>query len=162
MEFLDVVDEEDKVVGKAERNDIYERKLPHRIVHVLIFNERGEMALQKRSATVSFCPSHWSTAVGGHVMSGESYHQAALREFDEELGLTVPISFAFKDEYKAQNGAKKFISTFKATYGGPFDIDTDAVERVDFFSLDDMHDMIREGETFHPELLFLLEEHFGL
>ena len=87
MEYIDVVNMEDNVVSKADRREIYKKKLPHRIVHVLIFNEKNEMALQLRSQTVRFCPGYWSTAVGGHVQSGEGYKQAALREFEEDISI---------------------------------------------------------------------------
>ena len=86
MEFLDVVDDNDEIIAHASITDIYNKKLPHRIVHVLIFNDKGEMALQKRSKHKSFCPNYWSTAVGGHVQQNESYLKAAKREFREELG----------------------------------------------------------------------------
>ena len=161
MESLDIVDDQDQVIGSAERDEIYAKKLPHRIVHVLIFNSKGEMLLQKRSKTVSFAPSHWSTAVGGHVKSGESYGVAAEREFEEELGVVVPMSYGFKDIYDNNAGLKKFIVTFTAEYEGPFEIDTDAVESVAFISLDEIRRMIAEGEKFHPELLFLLKNHYA-
>src|SRR3990167_3639738 len=50
--------------------------LSYRIVHILLFNEKGEMALQMRSSHKKFCPNHLSTAVGGHVQTGETYEQA--------------------------------------------------------------------------------------
>ena len=99
MEILDIVDQNDNIIGQAPKDDAYENKLGHRIVHVLIFNDQKKMVLQLRSANVSFCPLHWSTAVGGHVQAGETYEQAAIREYEEELNLasklpeTVAISF---------------------------------------------------------------------
>lgn len=162
MEILDIVDDQDEVIGAASRPEVYERKLRHRIVHVLLFNRKGEMAIQLRSKTVGWCPSHWSTAVGGHVMSGESYGDAAIREFQEELGTDASLEYGWKDEYTSVNGVRKFLVTFKADYEGPFSIDTSAVERIDYFSLQKIQDMVDAGEKFHPELLFLLQEHFGI
>jgi isopentenyldiphosphate isomerase len=78
MEKLDVVNERDEVVGSAPKDEIYTRSLRHRIVHILIFNDSEEMALQLRSKGMSFCPNHWSTAVGGHVSSGETCEGAAM------------------------------------------------------------------------------------
>lgn len=158
-EFLDIVDANDQVIGKATRDDIYKKSLCHRIVHVLIFDEQGNLALQLRSKKVSFCPSHWSTTVGGHVQTGESYEEGALREFKEELGTTNPLEFFSKDWYEA-NGLRKFLTTYKTVYSGPFNPNPDDVERVDFFSADEIKDMIDRGEKFHPELLFLLKKYF--
>lgn len=118
MEFLDTVNERDEVTGKASLKEVYEKLLTHRIVHVLIFNEKGEMALQLRSKTVPFCPGHWATPAGGHVRSGESYEQAALREFEEELGTKAPIALSYKDIFQYESGIRKFLATFRAYQTG--------------------------------------------
>ncbi len=165
MEFLDIVNEKDEVVGKAPRSEIYEKLLPHRIVHVILFNSEGEMCLQLRSKEVSFCPSYWCTSAGGHVKSGETPEAAGLRELKEELGIKTDITFAYKDLYVdqfRQTRMKKILITFKGKYNGPFKINPEEVEQVKFFSMDNIQKMINKGEKFHPELLFLLERHFGI
>ena len=162
MEFLDVVDENDNVIGKASKKEIYEKLLPHRIVHVLVFNDRDEMCLQLRSKYVSFCPLHWCTAVGGHVQSGETPEQAALREYEEEIGTTSDIVPFSKDLYVHAGVLKKFLITFKTKYNGPFRLNPKVVEKVEFFNLEEIQEMIDNGEKFHPELLFLLEKRFGI
>ena len=159
MEILDVVDEQDKVITNASRNEVYQKSLSHRIVHVIIFNDKNEMALQLRSAKVSFCPNHWSTTVGGHVQSGESYEEAALREFEEELGITGKFKKFSKDYYNKE-GTNKFLVTFTTIFNGPFQPDLKEVEKIDFFPLEKIKEMINDGEKFHPELLFLLNKYF--
>jgi len=161
-EFLDVVDRSDNVIGRASKEEVYRRALCHRIVHVLIFNDKGEMALQLRSPNISFCPGHWSTAVGGHVQSGETSEQAALREYKEELGAISKLAFFSKDFYHAPGTPDKFLITFKTRFNGPFKPDPDAVTMVEFFTLEDIKKMLEKGEKFHPELLFLLRKHFFL
>jgi len=162
MELLDIVNDKNEVIGHAEREEIYRKKLPHRIVHVLIFDDQGKMALHKRSNSVSFCPNHWSTPVGGHVLSGETYKQAALREYKEELGINSPVEFAFEDVYDDGIRPKKFLQTFKTLYNGPFNINPKAVQEIRFFTLDEIKEMIKNKELFHPELLFLLKKHFNV
>ena len=162
MEFLDIVNENDEVIGKASRKEVYEKRLDHRIVHIILFNDKGEMALQLRSRRISFCPHHWGTPVGGHVQSGESYEEAALREFKEELGTAAKISFAYKDLYNDPRGLRKFLVTFRTVFNGPFNINSKEVEKMEYFSLDKIQDIINSGEKFHPELLFLLRKHFKI
>lgn len=162
MEYLDIVNEKDEVISRATMEEIYAKKLMHRIVHILIFNSQGEMALQLRSKYKSFCPIHWSTTVGGHVFSGESYEEAALREFQEELGIQQPIISKYKDFYNDGKNLKKILVTFEIKYDCPFNINPAEVQKVEFFTLEQIQKMINQGEKFHPELLFLLKKHFGI
>ena len=166
MEFSDVVNERDEVIGKASKKEIYEKLLTHRIVHILIFNTKGRMALQLQSKNKSFCPRHWNSAAAGHVLSGENYEQAALRELEEEIGVKTEIIFQHKDLYEYKNnfkkGLKKILGTFRTVFDGPFKINPREVEKVEFFTLDKIQDMIDSGEKFHPEMLFLLRKHFNI
>ncbi len=166
MEFLDYVNDNDEVIGSATRSEVYENLLTHRIVHVIVFDSEGRMALQMRSSKVSFCPLYWCTTAGGHVRSGETYEQAALRELKEETGKELKVFFAHKDLYEYVGGRgkvlKKFLATFTAKFDGPFSIDKKDVDRIEFFTLVEIKQMIDDGEKFHPELLFLLEKHFGI
>lgn len=163
MEMLDIVNDNDEVIGQADVDEIYERLLTHRIVHVLVLNKKGEMALQLRGPTVTFCPNYWSTAVGGHVSAGESYEEAALREMEEEIGINAPLELLSKETYPdPTRNLKKILCTFKSMYDQPLSAHNDEVTRVEFFSLEKIQEMIDSGEKFHPELLFLLRKHFGL
>jgi isopentenyl-diphosphate delta-isomerase len=87
-ELLPVVDERDQVVGRARRGDIHARGLLHRAVHIMVFDAPGRIYLQKRSANKDTHPLMWTSSASGHVDPGEGYEQAAVRELDEELGLT--------------------------------------------------------------------------
>ena len=162
MELLDIVDEKDEVIGNAPKREVWKKCLPHRIVHILIFDKRDRMALQFRSKDVVYRPHHWSTPVGGHVLSGETYEEAALREFEEELGTKTKIDFAYKDFFTDSRGFKIFMVTFKAVFEGPFKLNPKEVEKIEFFSLDEIKEMIARGEKFHPQLLFLLRKHFNI
>ncbi len=164
MEFLDIVNEKDEVIGKAPRDEIYNKLLTHRIVHVLIFNKKQEMALQLRS-NVSFCPNHWCTSAGGHVKSGETGVDAAERELEEELGVKTKLESFSKDIYVdnfRRTGLKKILITFKSLYNGPFKINPEEVEKIEFFNLKKIQEMVNNKEKIHPELLFLLRKHFAV
>lgn len=86
-EIFDVVDEKDEVTGTATRAEVHANKLIHRAVHVFAFNKRGDLLLQKRSPLKDICPGLWDSSVSGHLDSGESYHAAAVRELEEEMGI---------------------------------------------------------------------------
>ena len=62
--------------------------LLHPVVHLHLFNSRGELYLQRRPLWKDIQPGRWDTAVGGHVAFGESIDEALRRETREELGFT--------------------------------------------------------------------------
>jgi isopentenyldiphosphate isomerase len=59
----------------------------HPVVHLHVFNSKGELYLQKRPEWKDIQPGKWDTAVGGHIDLGEHVEQALFREAGEELGI---------------------------------------------------------------------------
>ncbi|MEI6084584.1 MAG: NUDIX domain-containing protein [Verrucomicrobiota bacterium] len=98
-EIFDVVDEFDQVTGQATRADVHRQQLRHRAIHVLLFNSRSELLVQKRSATKDTFPLCYDSSASGHLDSGEDYDACARRELREELGLDLPAS-AFTRQFK--------------------------------------------------------------
>lgn len=88
-ELFPVVDSLGAVVGKATRGECHGwSMLLHPVVHLHVFNSRGELYLQRRPAWKDIQPGRWDTAVGGHVAYGEPVGEALRREAYEELGIT--------------------------------------------------------------------------
>ncbi len=88
-EIFDIVNERDEVVGQNMRREVHARGLWHRAVHVLVFNARGEVFLQKRSMKKDIAAGKWDSSASGHLDSGEDYDACAVREVREELGLDL-------------------------------------------------------------------------
>ena len=157
MEILDVVNDFDEVIGQAPRSEVYKRHLNHRIVHVLIFNQKGEMLLQLRSKHKPFLPGYWSTSVGGCVLAGESYEQAAMREMNEELGIKLELKLSRQYSYPDPRGFKMMTCLFIAKSEGPFKPNPEEVERLEFVSIE----KISLEEKLHPELKLILSQGFS-
>lgn len=89
IEMFPIVDEKGNIIGEAPRNICHNgiSMLLHPVVHLHVFNSKGELYLQKRSCTKDIQPGKWDTSVGGHVGVGESIENALVREAGEELGL---------------------------------------------------------------------------
>lgn len=88
-ELFDVVDENDNVLHPLSRHEIHKRHLRHRAIHIFWLNLTGELCLQRRSYAKDNSPGYLSSSCAGHVDSGEKYIEAAVREFREELGITI-------------------------------------------------------------------------
>lgn len=153
MEILDVVDREDRVTGKARRDEVHGRpELIHRAVHVLVFNRKGELFLQKRSLTKDVQPGKWDTSVGGHLPSGEDYPTGALRELEEELGITgVKLVFCHKYLHSNEHESE-YVSTYRCRYEGPFRLQPEELDDGRFWSLDEIAARRNEG-LFTPNFL---------
>ncbi len=89
QELFPVVDEAGNVTGSIDRKHAHDgSKILHPVVHLHVFNSRGELYLQKRPQWKDIQPGRWDTATGGHVDYGESVDEALRREVREELGIT--------------------------------------------------------------------------
>lgn len=101
-EILDVVDENDRVIGRAPRGRVYAEGMRHRCVFIQARDARGRLFVHRRTPTKLVFPSLYDMFVGGVVGAGESYDVAALREAEEELGVSgLPApEFLFKFLYE--------------------------------------------------------------
>ncbi|MFI1396567.1 NUDIX hydrolase [Streptomyces sp. NPDC020681] len=87
-EILDIVDENDEVIGQAPRGEAYARGMRHRCAFILARDAEGRIFVHRRTTTKLVFPSLYDMFVGGVVGAGESYDAAALREAEEELGVS--------------------------------------------------------------------------
>ncbi|OGM15168.1 hypothetical protein A2V56_00305 [Candidatus Woesebacteria bacterium RBG_19FT_COMBO_42_9] len=88
-EYLDIVDRNDKVVGRDTRNNIWKRGLEHnvRVVNIFVLNAENKILLPTRSMKKKIFPGCYDFSCGEHVRSGESYLEAAKRGLNEELSI---------------------------------------------------------------------------
>ena len=93
MELWDLYTKDREKTGKTMvRGEKHPEGLYRLVVHVCIFNSRGEMLIQQRQLTKFGWPGLWDMTASGSVIAGESSTAAAEREVREELGLS--LSFA--------------------------------------------------------------------
>ncbi|MGZ8096476.1 MAG: NUDIX hydrolase [Methylosarcina sp.] len=128
-ELLCVVDENDCVLEVCARQIIHATGLRHRAVHILVFDELGRLFLQKRSLKKDLNAGLWDTSAAGHVDAGEDYESSALREIEEELGITgIPrLEPLFKLEPTVETGME-FVQVYRIRHNGPFVLAPDEID----------------------------------
>lgn len=158
-ELFDVVDELDRVVGVRPRHEVHRLGLRHRAVHVLIFNRRGEVFLQKRSMLKDSCPGLLSTSCAGHVDAGEDYDRAAVREMGEELGLApdaVPALTPLFSLPPSVGTGMEFVRVYRALCDGPFALNPAEVESGLWMSSEALDgDVLTRPEAYSPALILV-------
>ncbi len=89
-EYLDIYTETGEPAGYSRlKDEAHKEGLFHRTVHIWFYTNNKEVLFQKRGANKETFPNYWDVSVAGHVMAGETLEEAALREVEEEIGLTI-------------------------------------------------------------------------
>jgi isopentenyl-diphosphate delta-isomerase len=161
MEYLDIVDKNDNVIGKGTRKSVHKKHQIHRGVHVFVVNTQGEILIQKRSHKKDYYPGFYDASVGAQVLSGENYKKAALRELKEELGIEA-VALKKICKYKSFSDRQREIRTlFVTKHEGPFNIDKGEVEKVEFKSVEEIKELIGSREVDFTEGFKLSFEHYS-
>jgi isopentenyl-diphosphate Delta-isomerase len=163
-EIFDVVNERDEVVGRNTRREVHRTGLRHRAVHVFVFNNRGELFLQKRSMTKDSSPGLWDSSSSGHLDCGEDYDACAVRELREEIGLNVAACprRLFKVDACTETG-QEFVWLYRCEGEGPFTLHPDEIERGGWFAPERITQWVNERpEDFAPAFVLLWKKFSSL
>lgn len=142
-ERFPVVDATGMVIGCATRGECHSGShLLHPVVHLHVFNSRGEVYLQKRPEWKDIQPGKWDTAVGGHVDYGETPEEALMREVREELGITdfVPERlgmYVFDSQRESE-----LVYVNSTVYDGAVNPSADELAGGRFWTLDEIRDAL--------------------
>lgn len=146
-----LVNPSDEVIGLMEKQQAHICGLLHRAFSVFIFNNKGEMLLQKRADEKYHSPKQWTNAVCSHPRINETYLEAANRRLHEELGISTPLTERFHFLYKADVGGNlwehELDYVFTGTYEGEFHLNSAEVSEVRYIALEDLKEELAK----HPE-----------
>ncbi len=101
-ELVDVVDDENEVVGVVPRRTLRTENLLHRCTYVFVLNAAGELYVHRRTDTKDVYPGFYDVVAGGVNAAGESYDACARRELEEELGVAAEPTFRFLHRYEGR------------------------------------------------------------
>ncbi|MEU6376241.1 NUDIX domain-containing protein [Streptomyces sp. NPDC046909] len=147
-EILDIVDENDQVIGQSPRGEAYAKGLRHRCVFIQARDAEGRLFVHRRTPTKLVFPSLYDMWVGGVVGAGESYDDAALREAEEELGVSGLPSpeFLFKFLYDDGAGQTWWSSVYEVRCELPVNPQVEEVAWHDFLPVEEVERRLAEWE----------------
>ncbi len=144
-EMLEIVDENDSVIGEMKRSELHSGKRLHRAVHVFLIRPNGDIYLQKRSHWKDSHPGKWDSSASGHVDPGESYVDCAVRELWEELwvksrsGLTRVARLDAGEETD-----QEFIEVFQGEAKGKIRVHGSEIHSGRYFQIEEVEKWIEE------------------
>lgn len=146
-----LVDEQDVPMGTMEKMEVHQKALLHRAFSVFIFNEKGEMLLQKRAEKKYHSGGLWTNACCSHPKPDEETLSAAELRLHEEMGFQTSLTKAFDFIYKApfDNGLTEheFDHVFTGQYDGEIVPNADEVSDYCFKTTEE----IRNSILSHPQ-----------
>ncbi len=136
-----LISENDEVLGLMDKMQAHENGLLHRAFSVFLFNEKGEVLLQKRAAEKYHSPNQWTNAVCSHPRDGETYLEGAQRRLKEELGieameLTPKFHFIYKADVGGNLWEHELDHVFTGNYNGNFSLNEEEVSEIRYITME--------------------------
>lgn len=151
QENVILVDPDDRVLGIMEKMEAHKKGLLHRAFSIYLFNDKGQILLQKRASHKYHSGGLWTNTCCSHPRPEEPLDKAASRRLKEEMGieakLTEICSFTYKVELDKGMTEHELLHVFTGKYNGEAYPNHQEVEGWDYF---DVPALIKDLET-HPE-----------
>lgn len=147
MELIDLYNEAgEKLDIKIPRGTELPPDTCFMVVHLCVFNSKGELLIQRRSANKKLYGNLWDFSAGGFVLAGENAEEATIREAKEELGLDASYGI----EFALRARIPKVIDDFYMLHGD-LDIEDltaqpEEVSELAWVGLDELLEMLETGE----------------
>jgi isopentenyl-diphosphate Delta-isomerase len=142
-QMMVLVNEQDEQIGLLGKTATHEQGLLHRAFSIFLFNNKGEMLMQKRALSKYHSPGLWSNACCSHPLPQEQVIDAANRRLKEELGVETELTCKFNFIYKAEleNGLieYEFDHVFTGIYEGKATLNKDEVDSITYISMEDLN-----------------------
>lgn len=159
-ERLIIVDPLDNIIGYETKAECHKGKgILHRAFSIFIFNSKGELLIQERSALKPLWPLYWSNSVCSHPREGEEDIAAAHRRLKEEINIDTPLTFLFKFQYSAtynKNGNEvgsenELCSVYRGVSDDTISANPDEISNWKFVNINDLtKDIVSAPEHYTP------------
>ncbi|MBI4642011.1 MAG: NUDIX hydrolase YfcD [Candidatus Tectomicrobia bacterium] len=157
-EIIDLIDEENRVIGQVSRKEMRAKNLLHRSTAILVWNSQGQLFVHKRTTSKDVYPGYFDVAAGGVVLAGETYEESAKRELVEELGIeNIELTKCFEFSY-ADEKTRVISALFSCVYDGPMKFQIEEVADGFFIDVKELFALV-DHEPFCPDGLLVLKRY---
>ena len=122
MEYVVLVDKQDRDIGKMEKMEAHEKGLLHRAFSIFIFNSSGHILLHQRAESKYHSANLWTNTCCSHPRVNESLIDGANRRLLEEMGMKASLDYAFNFIYKVELENNLFEHEFDHVFYGVSDV----------------------------------------
>lgn len=161
-EYLDLVDENDQVVGKELRSTIYANGWKNfRVVNVFLKNSKGQLWIPRRTAHKAIFPSALDFSAAGHVSSGETYDEAFAKEVQEELGIDVAhVPHKLLGYFTPKDGVVLFTKTYEIESDETPKFNPDDFSEYYWLTPQEVLTKIEQGDYAKPDIPLLIKRFY--
>ena len=150
-----LVDNNDNQIGLMPKLEAHEKGVLHRAFSVFIFNNHGELMLQRRALTKYHSPGLWTNTCCSHQRDGESNISSGKRRLNEEMGFDTELQNAFEFIYRADLDKglieHEYDHVFVGNYSRPFVPNEQEVEDWKYIGLPELKaEIVHKPELFTP------------
>ncbi|MBD2302985.1 NUDIX domain-containing protein [Nostoc sp. FACHB-87] len=160
LEILDIVDENDCIIGQKPRSEIYSQGLCNfRVVNAFVINSLRQLWIPRRSSKKRIFPLCLDVSMGGHVESKESYEDALQRELKEELNLELDnVDFRLLGYLKPhQHHVSAFMKVYEIKLDDNPDYNKNDFVESFWLSPSNLIEWLNKGEPAKSDLIKLVQ-----
>lgn len=141
MEIVDIINENDEVIGQASRKDAdNDPNLMHRTVHFTLINPKKKSILitqrsfSKKNDAGKYC------FLGEHLVSGEKYNDAVVRGVKEELGIDINEIKELSQNVFEYDSQRELVKFYVGISDGIVSFDEREIEQAQWLSVEELID----------------------
>lgn len=163
QEILDLVNENDEVIGQIQRGAAYAQGVTNfRVIDAFIRNSEGKLFIPRRHKGKKLFPNRLDTSIGGHVESEESYEDAFKKEAMEELNLDITkVSYKILGKMAPhEDGTAAFITVYEIESDETPNYNRDDFGEHYWLTPQEILNRIEDGDTAKGNLLKILKKFY--
>ncbi len=161
-EILDLVNENDEIIGSMPRSEVYAQNLHNfRVINCFIKNSEGRLWTPRRQAHKRLFPNALDMSCGGHVSSGETYDEAFAKEMSEELNIDVSkVTYKVLGTMTPKDGVNTFMTVYEIISDTAPAYNEDDYSGYEWLSPAEILERLASGETSKDDLPVLIKKFY--